>query len=233
MGKNKYAILKQIIDLYEDFETHEKNLDLLSFSRWITKKLDEEPKLNRRVLADRNSEIKTGTDSVVKTLDEKARFLESVSRIARFHEFYSRKALKDLIINTRLEFFFLRTVDELEKAKKTDLINAYHLEYTTGMDTIRRLSNNGLLDEIPDENDKRARLLVLTEKGEKTLDQAMKRMGDENKMFLSAIDNNKWRKALLTLEEIDEFHSTVYQNHGEKPFAELCNLMDSLKYVYK
>ncbi|WP_372949186.1 MarR family winged helix-turn-helix transcriptional regulator [Mariniphaga sp.] len=233
MGKNKYAILKQVIDLYEDYEQNEKHLDLLSFARWITNKLDEEPELNRKVSQDKISGVFTDEVPVTKKFDEKTRFLESVSRIARYHEFYSRKALKDLVINTRLEFLFLQTVDFMEKAKKTDLINIYHLEYTTGMDTIRRLTNNGLLDEVPDESDKRAKLLVLTKKGHEILALANKRMSDENKMFLTAINDNKWKKAMQILEEIDEFHSNVYQNHGDKPFAELCNLMDSLKYLYK
>ncbi|MGC9355036.1 MAG: MarR family winged helix-turn-helix transcriptional regulator [Mariniphaga sp.] len=233
MGKNKYAILKQVIDFYEEYEQNEKQLDLLSFARWITNKLDEEPDLNRKVVSEKNAVAFPDEVPVTKKFDEKTRFLESVSRIARYHEFYSRKALKDLVINTRLEFLFLQTVDLMEKAKKTDLINTYHLEYTTGMDTIRRLSNNGLLDEIQDESDKRAKLLVLTKKGRDILVQANKRMSDENKMFLTAINDNKWKKAMQILEEIDEFHSNVYQNHGDKPFAELCNLMDSLKYLYR
>lgn len=233
MGKNKYAILKQVIDLYEDYEQKEQYLDLLSFARWITDKLDEEPELNRKVAPEKNTVAFLDEIPVTKKFNEKLRFLEAVSRIARYHEFYSRKALKDMVINTRLEFLFLQTVDMLEKAKKTDLINTYHLEYTTGMDTIRRLSNNGLLDEVPDESDKRAKLLILTKKGHEILAQANKRMSDENKMFLTAINDNKWKKAMQILEEIDEFHSTVYQNHGDKSFAELCNLMDSLKYLYK
>jgi MarR family transcriptional regulator, lower aerobic nicotinate degradation pathway regulator len=205
----------------------------LSFARWITYKLDEAPELNRKVTQDKHTGTFGDDVPVIKKFDEKTRFLESVSRIARYHEFYSRKALKDLVINTRLEFLFLQTVDMMEKAKKTDLINTYHLEYTTGMDTIRRLSNNGLLNEVPDETDKRAKLLVLTKKGREILVQANKRMSDENKMFLTAINDNKWKKAMQILEEIDEFHSNVYQNHGDKPFAELCNLMDSLKYLYR
>lgn len=233
MGKNKYAILKQVIDLYEEYERNEKHLDLLSFARWITNKLDEEPELNRKVPQEKNFGLNSEDVSVLKKFGEKARFLESISRIARYHEFYSRKALKDLVINTRLEYLFLQTIDLLEKAKKTDLINTYHLEYTTGMDTIRRLINNGLLDEIPDDSDKRAKLLVLTKRGNEILTQANKRMNEENKMFLSAINDNKWKKAMQILEEMDEFHSSVYQNHNDKNFAELCNLMDSLKYLYK
>lgn len=233
MGKNKYAILKQVIDFYEEYEQNEKHLDLLSFARWITHKLDEAPELNRKVTQDKRTGTFGEDVPLIKKFGEKTRFLESVSRIARYHEFYSRKALKDLVINTRLEFLFLQTVDMMEKAKKTDLINTYHLEYTTGMDTIRRLTNNGLLNEVPDETDKRAKLLVLTKKGQEILVQANKRMSDENKMFLTAINDNKWKKGMQILEEIDEFHSNVYQNHGDKPFAELCNLMDSLKYLYR
>lgn len=233
MGKSRYAILKQIIDLYEEFEVNEQQMDLLSFARWMAKKLEEEPGLNYISSRERNPDQLRDGLTLLKNMDEKARFLESVSRIARYHELYSRKALKDLIINTRLEYLFLQVVDTMEKAKKTDLINAFNLEYTTGMDTIRRLTNNGLLNEIPDETDKRAKLLALTEKGREILMRANKRMNEEYKMFLTAISSNKWKKALPVIEEIDEFHSSVYQNYNDKSFAELNNLMDSLKYLYK
>lgn len=233
MGKNRYFILKQLIDLYEEYENHENHLDLLSFARWIIKNFDEEPESPKKITREKNPDASQEDLFLLKSMDEKARFLESVSRIARYHELYSRKALKDLVINTRLEFLFLQAVDYMEKAKKTDLINAFNLEYTTGMDTIRRLTNNGLLNEIPDESDKRARLLVLTQKGEEILATANRRMNEENRMFLTAINDNKWKKALSILEEIDDFHSNVYQNHSNKSFAELNNLMDSLKYLYK
>ncbi|MDD4143805.1 MAG: MarR family transcriptional regulator, partial [Prolixibacteraceae bacterium] len=216
MGKNKYTILKQIIDLYEEFEKNEAQLNLLTFTRWILERLEDDPELNMKVTLEKNPEYNPGQATVTKHFNERARFLEAVSRIARYHEFYSKKALKDLVINTRLEFIFLQTVKMLEKARKTDLINIYNLEYTTGMDTIRRLTNNGLLNEIHDENDKRARLLALTKKGEEILSLAIKRMNDENRMFLAAINDNKWKKALLTLEEIDELHKVIYQNHNDK-----------------
>lgn len=233
MGKNSYAVLKQMIDLYEEFETFEKHPDLLSFAQWITKTRGPGGETVRRSTREKNPDLKKDETILLKSLNERARFLESVSRIARYHELYSRKALKDLVINTRLEYLFLQAVDHMEKAKKTDLINAFNLEYTTGMDTIRRLTNNGLLNEIPDESDKRAKLLVLTGKGEEILAAANKRMNDENRMFLTAINDNKWKKALTILEEIDDFHGNVYQNHSDKTFAELNNLMDSLKYLYK
>ncbi|HLW39649.1 MAG TPA: MarR family winged helix-turn-helix transcriptional regulator [Brumimicrobium sp.] len=233
MITDRYAFLKQLIDLYSEFESTEKQLDLLSFSQWMLKKLEEQPRLNKKSSSDLKFDDIDQADSFIKTLNEKARFLEVVSRVARYHEFYSRKALKDLVINTRLEFLFLQTIDVLERAKKTDLINIFNLEYTTGMDTIRRLNGNGLLIEVQDDNDKRAKLLVLTEKGKDILTKARKRMDEENKMFFSVISDNKWKKALPALEELEQLHESIYQNHGDKTFAELSNLIDSLKYLYK
>lgn len=228
--KNKYGVIKQMIGLYEEFELEQKHLNVLDFARWIIVRADEEPEPEGK-----------GTDSCstsssfpfINKFDDKTRFLETTARIARYHEFYVRKALKDMVINTRLEFLFLQTVDTLEKAKKTDLINIYHLEYTTGMDTIRRLINNGLLYEIQDETDKRIKQLVLSDLGKEVLVRANKRMNDESAMFFAAVNDNKWKKVLPVLEEIDEFHHTVYQKHNSKPFAEISNLVDSLKHLFK
>ncbi|MDX9882382.1 MAG: MarR family transcriptional regulator [Prolixibacteraceae bacterium] len=231
--RNKYAILKQVIDLYEDYEQEEKHLSLLNFAHWITDKLNDEPELDQKVGSEKYPGQQASLSLPLKQLNEKARFLETVSRIARYHEFYTRKALKDLVINNRLEFLFLQSVGSMQKAKKTDLINLYNLEYTTGMDTIRRLINNGLLYEVQDETDKRAKLLALTPGGEDILKQSVKNINEENVMFFAAISDNKWKKILPVLEEIDAFHNNIYKNHGSKPFAELLNLMDSLKHLYK
>ncbi|MBN2263702.1 MAG: MarR family transcriptional regulator [Prolixibacteraceae bacterium] len=229
----RYDSIKQLIDYYERYEKEEKNPDLLSFSNWMTNQLEEEPELNKKlVLEKRSGELKDNIQ-VLKTMEIKARFLEAISSIARYHEFYSRKALKDLEINSRIEFLFLQTIGMAGKIKKTDLINAFHTEYTTGMDTIRRLLKNELLIEVVDQNDKRAKLLELTPKGINVLALAQKNMLEEHKMFLMIFNDNKWKKALFILEEINDLHQFVYENHNEKPFAEICNLMDSLKYLYR
>jgi len=232
--KNKYDVLKQLIDLFENFEHENEQLDVLNFAQWIVSKQNEEPELQEKIVNKAATSRYPGSSVPFKNhFDDKIRFLEAVAGIARYHEFYTRKVLKDLVINTRLEFLFLQSVDMLERAKKTDLINIYHLEYTTGMDTIRRLINNGLLFEIQDETDKRIKLLIMSDLGKVVYEQAKKRMNDESTMFFTAISDNKWKKVLPVLEEIDDFHNEVFQKHNTKPFAELSNLMDSLKHYYK
>ena len=229
---NNYALLKQIIDFFGEFEQQEKQMNLLDFSYWVISRLSVEQKSDKPALKKNSAQI---VESIQNTTNpnNKTSFLESVSRIARYHDFYIRKALLELNINSRLDFLFLKSVNDLEKAKKTDLINMHLLEYTTGMDTINRLIKNGILYESQDAGDKRVKLLALTKKGTSILKQAEKRIAEENEMFFAAINENKWKKALPVIEEIDRFHNSIYLKHNNKPFAEISNLMGSLKYLYK
>ena len=232
--ENKYDVLKQLIDLFESFEMEKGQLNVMNFAQWILNKHHEEPELqDKKVNKTTSARHQESSVPFKNRFEDKIRFLEAAAGIARYHEFYTRKALKDMVINTRLEFLFLQSVDMLDRAKKTDLINIHHLEYTTGMDTIRRLINNGLLFEVQDETDKRIKLLIMSDLGKSVYWQAQKRISDESTMFFTAISDNKWKKILPVLEEIDEFHNSVFQKHSDKPFAELSNLMDSLKYLFK
>ena len=99
-----------------------------------------------------------------------------------------------------MEYLFLFTIENLEKARKTDLINIHLVEYTTGMDTIRRLIKNNLLNELPDEQDRRAKVLILTNEGEEVLYKANRRMDEARNMFLACISPNKWKKNTISIK---------------------------------
>lgn len=231
---HSYILLKQLIDLLVTYEDEEpQQLDLQGFAAWMMHHIQENPTLNKRIDAGKNKAVYSGQFDYTKNLSEKSRFLEYITRISRFHEFYIRKYLEGLPLNTRLEYLFLSTVDLMDRAKKTDLINIHIVEYTTGMDTIRRLIGNGLLKELPDENDRRAKLLILTDEGKEVLEQANQRLEVERNMFLACTSYNKWKKHLSVLEEINDLHYMIYSKHYDKPPAELSNLMDSLKHLYK
>ena len=228
---NRYSNLKQLIDLWEEYEDHSTQVGLLEFAEWLTGKVAEKPVKSEKSTYIRFSTPPVIYDQTLRNLDDETLFLEYISRIARFHEFYTRKFLEGLPVNSRLEYQFLQTVNLLQKAKKTDLINLLLVEYTTGMDIIKRLINNGLLIETQNENDKRVKLLELTEEGKKLLSVAEKRLKEERQMFLECISMNKWKKTMPYLKELSEFHNSIYIHHNNKPYGELLNLMDSLKHL--
>jgi DNA-binding MarR family transcriptional regulator len=231
--KNRYAILKQLIDLWEVFENEGDGSSLLDFSEWMTVQLKKSPDLNVKTLPVKLKTDPGDVNKYVQSLSDSARFLEYISRISRYHELYMRKFLAELPVNNRTEFLFLKTLMQWERVKKTDLINIHLVDYTTGMDTIKRLIKSDLLMETPDENDKRAKLLEITDKGREVIGMVEKRVGDEMNMFLACINVNKWKKTMPVLEEMNLFHHSIYLKHNDKTASELLNLMDSLKRLNK
>jgi len=232
--KGKYNTIKKIIDLWESYEeeTVEEH-NLLNFSKWMMDQINEESIENIKLEPKVEKIAISESSQYIEKLDLKTRFQEYIFKIARFEEFYIRKYLVDLPINSRLEYTFLFTINRYKEARKTELINIHLVEYTTGMDTIRRLIKNGLLYELQDKKDKRAKLLKLTKHGQEILSKANNRIEESRNMFLACVSPNKWKKALPVLREIEEFHTDIYINHYDKPFAEISNLMDSLKHLYK
>lgn len=230
---NKYGSIKKLIDLWGSYEEETDQPDFSEFAEWMTVRLKEQPDLNHAAPKKRTKVESPEGLLLFKEMDEPLRFLEYAARMSRLHEFYVKKFFGDAKVNNRLEFLFLYTVEKRRGAKKTELIHAHMVDYTTGMDTIKRLVNGGLLEEMPDETDKRAKLLVLTDTGRYVLEHAGRRLAEEIQMFLACISMNKWKKTLAVLEEINDFHSGIYQAHNDKNPAELSNLMDSLKHLYK
>jgi DNA-binding MarR family transcriptional regulator len=231
--ENRYYILKQIIDLWETYEKEEEHLNLADFAEWMRIQLQKRRYLNKKISYHNNSIEQPVSLSYFKSMDEPTRFLESISRISRFHEIYMRKFLVDLPINNRLEYLFLKTISQMQRFKKTDLINLHLVDYTTGMDTIKRLIRNGFLTETSDGKDKRVKLLELSKSGLNVLQEADRQIGEEKNMFLTCISANKWKKALPVLDEIDKLHHSVYLKYNDRSSAELVNLMDSLKHLYR
>ena len=230
---NKYNSIKRLIELWEVYEEETDQQEFLEFAEWLTLRLKEKPELNLKLPRKRVKNDELENFDLFKGFDEPIRFLEYTSRISRLHDFYIKKFFSDLPINNRMEYLFLYTVSKKTEAKKTELINTHLVDYTTGMDTIKRLVNNGLLEESPDATDKRAKLLVITNEGKQVLELSGRKISDEIQMFLACISMNKWKKTLSVFEEINGFHSDIYQTYYDKTPAELMNLMDSLKHLYR
>ncbi len=232
--ESKYKIIRQLIDLWEVYENEEfEEHNLLKFSEWMATQIKENSIVNTKYETKYDQNLRSERELYLSKLEPKLQFQEYIIRIARLEDFYIRKYLAGLPLNSRLEYLFLYTIDKINKARKTDLINIHLVEYTTGMDTIRRLVKNNFVQELPDTEDKRAKILILTKDGHELLKKANSRMIEANNAFLACISPNRWKKTLPVLKEINEFHSNIYLKHYDKPFAEISNLMDSLKHLYK
>lgn len=231
MKSNKYQTIQRLINYWEEFEETNSNVTIQAFGQWLIQKNIKETSYNN---ISNNRSIDLDLPVYFKydqSLDQRNHLLDLISRLARLHEFYIRKFLSNLPINTRLEFIFLYTIDLIGDAKKTEIINVHLVEFTTGMDIIKRLLNQRLIKESLNESDKRSKLIHTTKEGKAVLNKSMRQIDAEKEMFLACINANKWKKIVLTLEELNSFHNNIYLKHNSKNDAELINLVASLKYL--
>ena len=232
MEKRNYTALKKLIDAWEEYENEAENSNLHDFAGWLLYHNKKNRNIRPLKKNTRFEPLFPEYGKYMQHISRKSRFLELVMRISRFHDFYFRKFLNDLPINTRLEFLFLFSVDTLGQVRKTDVIHLQLVEFTTGMDIIKRLINQGLIEEFANPSDKRTRLLDITHEGKTLLKRAVQKITEETDMLLSCIDENKWKKAMPVLEELHDFHHDVYLRYNDKNDAELKNLIASLRYYY-
>lgn len=232
---NKESGYETIIKLINFWDEYERTNDVVSFEAfgvWLSSETKKQAPKEAVKKQTRNEDLPEYL-YYKNSLDKRMIFSDLISRIARYQEFYIRKFLGALPINTRLEYLFLYTIRLMGTANKTNVINLHLVDFSTGMDIIRRLVSQGFLTESVDNSDKRAKVLQITEEGEKILDEANQKINEEKNMFFSGFQENKWRKLLPVLEEINDFHNHIYLNHNEKNDAELMNLIASLKYLHK
>jgi MarR family transcriptional regulator, lower aerobic nicotinate degradation pathway regulator len=233
MKSNKYKTIQRLISYWEEFEENNSNLTIQDFGQWLVQNSNKETSDNN-ISSFRDLDLDLPVYlKYEQSLDQKNHLLDLISRISRLHEFYIRKFLSNLPINTRLEFVFLYTIDIMESAKKTEVINVHLVEFTTGMDIIKRLLSQGLIVESLNEADKRSKLVHTTEAGKAVLNKTLRQMAAEKEMFLACINSNKWKKIMPTLEELNNFHNSIYLKHNSKNAAELINLVASLRHLNK
>jgi DNA-binding MarR family transcriptional regulator len=106
---------------------------------------------------------------VVPTIND-GLLLKIIGRISKLNMNYANLALKGTGLNQIEEFGILLTIKQEKHPKKTEVIYANLYELSSGTDMLTRMKKRGLIKEYNDKEDKRAKRLELTAKGEKVAD---------------------------------------------------------------
>jgi DNA-binding MarR family transcriptional regulator len=149
-----------------------------------------------------------------------------VGRVCQILVLYSEIPLKAIPEIKQMEdFYFLNSVRHLGESRKTDIIAYNFLELSSGIDVLNRLQKNKLIEERTDPDDKRARLIKATAKGEKILTkcyEGLMKVADvvfwgmdqeDKKLCIQLLKGVEIKHARLVLEmrnkNIDEIHEIV------------------------
>lgn len=137
---------------------------------------------------------------------------QNITFLYRYAKQYTKKALKNSGLKTTDEFSFLATLLNFNKLSKIDLIQKSVQEKTTGMETIKRLLNNKLIEQFDNPQDQRSQLIQLTEKGRAVLFGVFKNMTIVSKIIPGDLTESEKIQLAYLLKKLDNYHHDIYLN---------------------
>ncbi len=192
-----YELIKQLVDLTGEFVKGrmDKDIHIKSFTNWLSKRMDGTVSIEEYEITGHSIE---------------AEIAAHIGRMSRYSNTYIKSAMVDLPFATDMDFAFTAILHRAGPIGKTDLIRKMAYDKSSGMEVIKRLLKNGIIEQFPNPNDKRGKLLRLTKYGEENVIKAYAEAHKAAKTVSGCLIKSEQIILLRTLKKLDEFHLPIY-----------------------
>lgn len=196
-------LIKELISYVDNYQKEVGNSNIKEFSSYLNDRLSNHQPPNTESAFDKNNfqEYKSYQEVEFSTL---------LTNLYRFAKHYIKKAFLETEINTIDEFGFLASLLRQESLLKKELINQHLLETSSGSEILKRLLKNGLVQEIPDKKDKRAKRVSITSKGRTTIISAFDDMHKVSQIIIGNLNGEELNQALNIMNKLSFFHHHIH-----------------------
>ncbi|PBQ30579.1 MarR family transcriptional regulator [Sphingobacteriaceae bacterium] len=220
-----YALLKVVLEKlhsYEESAVDKKQIDLNGFVNFLASSDVRQFESNHLMSGD---ETAAERDERVKIHDTPSTIEIAISQnityLYRYAKQYTKKALKNSELKTTDEFTYLATLLNFNRLSKIDLINKSVQEKTTGMETIKRLLKNNLIEQFDNPGDQRSQLVQLTEKGRGVLFSVFQNMSLVSKVIPGDLTTSEKMQLAYLLKKLDNYHHDLHVNKKGEDLKDL------------
>jgi len=198
---DKYQLIKDIINLIDDVDFEKRKI-----------------KTVKDLIVALNSDIRIEDEKQLQLLtinprmnvnDEIGRY---ITRMNRFASIYAKDILKDLPYVSLNDFGFVAILHSKQKLTKTELIKLMLMDKSPGMEIIKRLVSKNIMEEFENENDKRSKMIRLTNYGIKVVFKSYSEMSGLSDKICADLDESTKFDILKTLKYLDDFHQDKVGN---------------------
>lgn len=138
-----------------------------------------------------------------------------IGRINKFAYLFSKKALSPLGLNNVDDFVFLDMIRHMENPKKSEVIAHSLLEFSSGIEILKRLHKLELITESVDHSDKRSKRVRITEKGLGILAQCKPRMREVGSFLFDNMSDDERQIMISIITRLDEHLSAQHLLHKQ------------------
>ena len=215
-----YTLLKQLIEQTEAFERDTPAANgqtMADFATWL---------VNQQVLtpAHKGGSLPATTDSADIYISILTAFLYRYTRL------YSKKVLDKTLLSTLDDFTYLiMLLEDPVAPTKTELIDRNIHEKTTGIEVLRRLLSNGLVEQFDDLNDRRSKRLKLTDRGREEISALIPSMSQVATLIGGHLTPDEKAQLVHLLTKLHLFHNPIFLKERNIPIGKLIEHVNSPK----
>lgn len=205
-----YEILRDVINLIEDFDSNQStnySSDISGFKQWITDSYQGE----EYVLVEPSWEGKENgrsAESIINTL---------IVHMNRYAKSYSKSAVHDSHFSSQEDFIYLINLRAFGSMTKTELIKKNIHEKPVGMQIINRLLKHGWVIQDESLDDKRSKIITISETGIQILDENMENIRKASEIVTGHLNQVEKMQLIKLLQKLDHFHRPLYAKNLESP----------------
>ncbi len=194
---DEYQLIQKLVNLVGEFRKNhtEEQFSIASFLAWTQGELEE---------------TASNTDLKITRFSLETELAAYIGRLGRYSNTYIKTALEGLPFSTDMEFAFTAILDGAGQVGKTDLIRLMAYDRSSGMGVIRRLLKKGIIEEFPNPQDKRGKLLRLTDLGRQSVQMAYRHAPKAAHLVSKNLSYKEKLQLLLLLKKLDDFHYPLY-----------------------
>lgn len=195
-----YHLIKEVIVLLEEFEQESGKQDLPAFAEW----------LQARVGESKEELPRTRWDDYTNNSD--AHIAMSIGVLNTHARHYIKTALKDTALKGLHDFTFLAALLAHGDLRKSDIIAKNMMEFSPGMEVIRRLLRNGFIQDYDNPEDGRSRRVSITPAGRAVFEEATHNMQHVHQIVTGNLSAKEKDVLLQQLRKLIAFHQPIWDN---------------------
>jgi MarR family transcriptional regulator, lower aerobic nicotinate degradation pathway regulator len=199
-----YTILQELITNLKDFEDEKmsKSISMEDFVVFLNQKylgnlVSDKPSIDVNAKSDENN------------------IGQLIAFMYRYAKGYIKKALEESTLLTLDDFGYLAAIWQDGNLTKTQLIEKNIHEKNTGMEIIKRLISNNLLEQYNDLEDKRSKRLKITPLGQSELFKSFDGMLKVGQIIAGKLTSSEKIQLFYLLNKLHDFHNPIFLNEKE------------------
>jgi len=207
------ALLKH----WEEFSQKESGKDLAQFGAWLQLEYESQDEdLLTRVLGQAPKEVQ-GSPNL---LDAQISF--TWGRLMRFTQIWAKRAFADTPIRTLDEFGILMYIWQQQSPKKSEVAHHSLMEQTTCFEIIKRFQRQGLVEEFPDEHDRRSRRIRLSAEAMEMVGRVLRHKAETlSTLLLGTMSQDQKMVMWDLLRSLERFHTGVLDEHPDTSIEQI------------